>query len=160
MKQLNSLHIFIILTIGLLTLSCSTNDWKTIEDDKWGFQLDLPATLQDKKFEGKSLWVHEDARLRVIVDFGKAPSQAELSRKKNYRQKAMQINGYDAAIYTYNEQLNPDKQQFDKVATLIFQLRPKSYGEGKPPLFRVEYTSDSDLETAMQILQTVRFYNS
>jgi hypothetical protein len=144
-----------------LTLSCSINDWKTIDDGKWGFRLDVPATLQDKKFEGKHLWVHEDARMRVIVDFGETRSQTvELNRKKNYKQTFLRVNGYDAIIFTYNEQLNPEKQQFDKVATLIFQESPESYGEGKPPSFRVEYISDKDLETAIQILQTVRFYDS
>lgn len=57
-------------------------------------------------------------------------------------------------------QLNPKKPQFNKVAELIFQESPKSYDEGKPPVFRVEYISENDLEAALKILQTVRFYES
>jgi hypothetical protein len=142
------------------TSSSSPNDWKTIDDPKWGFRIDVPSTLQDKNFEGKDLWVHENAQMRVIVDFGKVSSQAELSRKKNSKQTVVQVNDYDAVIYTYNEQSNPQKQQFNKVATLIFQESPKSYGAGKPPVFRVEYVSENDLEEALKILQTVRFYES
>lgn len=161
MKHFDLLSFLTISLICLLTLNCSTSsDWRTIDDPKWGFKLDVPATLHDKKFEGKNLWIHEDDQLRVIVDFGNVPSQAELNRKKNYRQTAIRINGYDAVIYTYTEQLNPAKKQFERVATLIFQESPASYGEGKPPAFRVEYISEKDLETAMQILQTVRFYGS
>jgi hypothetical protein len=158
MRRIKLLWLLILTANCFLTLNCSS--WKTIDDPKWGFRIDVPSTLQDKDFEGKHLWVHEDAQMRVIVDFGKVPSQAELSRKNNFKQTVARINGYDAVIYTYNEQSNSPKQQFNKAAMLIFQESPKSYGEGKPPIFRVEYASENDLETALKILQTVRFYES
>ena len=141
-----------------LTLSRSSS--KTIDEPKWGFRIDVPLTLQDKGLDGRNLWVHENADMRVIVDFGQVSSQAELSRKKNFKQTAARVDGYDAVICTYNEQPNPQKQQFNKAPMLIFKESPKSYGEGKPPMFRVEYISENDLEEALKILQTVRFYES
>jgi hypothetical protein len=158
MRRIKLLWLLTITANCFLTLSCSS--WKTIDDPKWGFRIDVPSILQDKNFEGKDLWVHENAQMRVIVDFGKVPSQAELSLKRDFKQTVTQVNGYNAVIFTYHEQSNPKKQQFNKAAALVFQESPKSYGEGKPPVFRVEYVSESDMETALKILQTVRFYES
>jgi hypothetical protein len=137
----------------LLILGCSS--WKTIDDPKWGFRIDVPATLQDKQFEQKNLWIHENSELRVIIDFGETPSPIELSRIENYKQTEMSVNGYKAISGTYNSR----KQRLPNVAFLIFQEGPESYGSGKPPVFRVEYGSDDNSETAMKILKTVRFYD-
>ncbi len=158
MKRISLVWILAITANCLLSSSCSI--WKTIDDPKWGFKIDMPRTLRDKGFERDYLWVHENAQMRVIVDFGKQPSKSELGSKQNFRQIVEPVNGYNAVFYFYDEESNLKKTAFGNVVTLIFQEGPETYGSGTPPFFRVEYVSDNDLETAFKILRTVRFYQS
>jgi hypothetical protein len=157
MNRTRLLYVFVIAVFVSFSIACSA--WKTIEEPKWGFKLDVPPTLEDKKFEGKNLWVHEDSQLRVVVDFGTVQPFPELKSKKNYIETPVVVNGYDAIVCTFIEQENSPGLQFENVAVLIFQAGPESYGEGKPPVFRVEYGSEKDVGTALRILQTVRFYD-
>lgn len=156
MRRIKLLSLLALAGLCVLTLSCST--WKTIDEPKWGFRMDVPFSLQENKFAGKRLWVHENAQIRAIVDFGGYPSETELNSRKNFRRTATRVNGYNAVIYSYHEDANVEKPQFNKVATLVFNEYPESYGEVRPPFFRIEYVSENDSETAFEILRTVRFY--
>jgi hypothetical protein len=132
--------------------------WKTVDDPKWGFKISIPRSLQDKGFEKSSIWVHEDDNLRVIVDFGKSPTHKELSQKKNYSQRILQVNNLKSLVCTYEES-NSDKGS-KKVAALVFLEKREDLGADNEPSFRVEYIKDNELESALKILQTVHFYDS
>jgi hypothetical protein len=157
MERFRLQNISAIAVIASTLISCSFS--KTIEEPKWGFKFDVPATLEEKQFEDKNLWVHEDDQIRVVVDFGTLNAPTELKNKKDYTERFFRVNGYNAIICTYVESEDSERRLFENVATLIFQESPKSYGEGKPPVFRVEYGSEKDLGTALQILQSVRFFD-
>jgi len=94
--------------------------------------------------------------LRVIVNFGKNPDLTKLSQKKNYKQEAIRVQGLKALLCTYEE----DKTKFNKVAMLIFLEKREVLGAQNEPSHRIEFSSENDLKTAMQILRTVRFYDS
>ncbi len=143
------------------------DDWKVVEEGKWGIRFQVPLGLQERYTN--RLWIQENDSLRVVVDFGPDDfssfisdklRQKTLGFKKNYSQKVLRVNGLKTLICTYEQQPHSGTQSFRRVAALIHLEKREQLGAAREPSYRVEYKSDSDLKTALQILQTVRFYNS
>lgn len=134
-------------------------DWKLVEDGLWGLQLNVPPTLRDSGSIKHSLWIHEGTNLRVIVDFGAYPSQDSLKRRPNYSEVRLQVNGLAALVCSYDQSNQVAPGSLNKVVALFFLEKRKNLG-GREPWYRVEYASDNDRTTALQILQTVRISDS
>ena len=129
-----------------------------MEDGKWGLRLNVPASVIDAGITDRSLWVHENPNLRVIIDFSRPPSPESLKRKNNYSESHLQIQGLPALLCAYNEPAA--RGGLTNVLQLVFLETRKGLGSPYEPSYRVEYRSEADRLTAMEILQTVRFYQS
>jgi hypothetical protein len=132
--------------------------WKVVEEGLWGIRFNIPPTLEHKKTESTHLWIHEGANLRVIVDFG-STSPDSFRQKPNYSETRLQVNGLPALVCSYDRTNNAAAGSLNKVVALFFLDKRKELG-GQEPSYRVEYASDDDRTTALQILQTVHFYDS
>jgi hypothetical protein len=132
-------------------------DWKLLDEGLWGLRLNVPPTLREVRSTKNSLWIHEGANLRVIVDFS-ADSPESLKRKPNYSEVHLQVNGLPALVCSYDQSNNAAAGSLNKVVALFFLQKREQLG-GQEPSYRVEYASDNDRTTALQILQTVRFYD-
>ena len=129
-----------------------------MEDGKWGLRLNVPPSVIDAGVTNNSLWVHEGPNLRVIIDFSRPPSPELLQRKKNYLESRLNIHGLPALLCAYDEPAA--RGALTKVVQLVFLETRKGLGSPYEPSYRVEYRSEGDRPTAMEILQTVRFYQS
>jgi len=135
------------------------SDWKLIDDGLWGLRLNVPPTFQDKGFVKKSLWVHEGTSVRLIIDFGNTSSDS-LKQQQHYSEVRLPINGLPALVCTYEQSNNVTAGSLKKVIALFFLEKRERLGATREPSYRVEYASDDDRNIALQILQTVRFYDS
>lgn len=132
--------------------------WKLVEEGLWGIRFNIPPTLEPKKTDSNHLWIHEGPNLRVIVDFG-TTSPDSVKQKPHYSETRLQVNGLPAVVCSYDRANNAAAGSLNKVVALFFLDKRKQLG-GQEPSYRVEYASDDDRTTALQILQTVRFYDS
>jgi hypothetical protein len=132
--------------------------WKVVEEPLWGIRFSLPRSLRDKETT-KSLWIHEDTNLRVIVDFNNSVPSKSTKAKPNYSETKIQFNGLPALVCTYDNSAKAAPGSLNKVVALFYLGKREVLG-GQEPSYRVEYASDDLRTTAFQILQTVRFYDS
>jgi hypothetical protein len=130
-----------------------------VEEGPWGIRFNIPPALREARTTKSSLWVHEGTNLRFIVDFGANASQGSLKRKPNYSEVRLQVNGLPALVCSYDQSKNAAPGSLNKVVALFFLDKRKTLG-GSEPSYRVEYASDNERMMALQILQTVRFYDS
>ena len=159
----------------LLALGCSTAphspsfdtsysapaDWKLVEDGKWGLRYNVPSSLRDLGVGNNSLWVHEGTNLRVIVDF-RLPSSLpdSLKRKPNYAETRLRIHGLPALVCSYDKNTNSAPDALSRVVALYFLETRPGLGSPNEPSYRVEFAAEDQRKTALEILQTVRFYQS
>ncbi len=94
----------------------------------------------------------------MIVDFN-ADSPDSLKRKPTYSEIRLQVNGLPALVCSYDQSNTAAPGSLNKVVALFFLQKRAQLG-GQEPSYRVEYASDNDRTTALQVLQTVRFYDS
>ena len=157
----------------LLALGCSTAphspvfdtsysapaDWKSVEDGKWGLRFKIPPSLRDLGFVNKSLWVHEGTNLRVIVDYS-VPSSSpnSLRGKPNYSETRLRINGLPALLCSYDQNISKSPASLNRVVALFFLETREGLGSPIEPSYRIEFAAEDQRNTAVQILQTVRFY--
>jgi hypothetical protein len=135
------------------------NDWKLVEDGKWGIRFNVPPALSDKHFSSnKSLWIHEGENLRMIVDFSYPSSLDSLKTKANYSETRVSVQGLPALVCSYDKSANVVAGSLNKVVALFFLETRKGLGSPYEPSYRVEFAGDNDRSTALQILQTVRFF--
>lgn len=132
------------------------SDWKVVEDGMWGLRLNVPATLRDLGPKN-SVWIHEGTNLRVVIDFG-STSPDSLKKLPHYSEARFVVNGLRALVCSY-ESRNPGPGSLNKVVALFFLEYRKTLGSAEPS-YRVEYANDDDQAIALQILQTVRFFDS
>ncbi|HEV7747672.1 MAG TPA: hypothetical protein VGO56_21915 [Pyrinomonadaceae bacterium] len=132
--------------------------WKVVEEPLWGIRFNLPPFMRDKETT-KTLWIHEGANLRVIVDFKDSIPSKSTKAKPNYSETKIQFNGLPALVCTYDNSAKAIPGSLNKVVALFYLGKREVLG-GQEPSYRVEYASDDQRTTAFQILQTVRFYNS
>jgi hypothetical protein len=132
------------------------SDWKVVEDGMWGLRLKVPATLRDLGPKN-DVWIHEAPNLRLVIDFGNT-SLDSLRQRPHYSEARFVVNGLRALVCTY-EYKNPGPGSLNKVVALFFLEKRKSLG-GAEPSYRVEYAKDDDQAIALQILQTVHFFDS
>jgi hypothetical protein len=159
----------------LLAMGCSTAtyspsfdtsysapaDWKVVEDGKWGLRFKIPPSLRDVGFVNKSLWVHEGANLRVIVDYSLPSSLPDsLKRKPNYSETRLRINGLPALVCSYDQANSKEPVSLNRVVALFFLETRPGLGSLNEPSYRIEFAAEDQRNTALQILQTVRFYQS
>jgi hypothetical protein len=130
-----------------------------VDDGLWGLRLNVPSSLRDKGFVNKSLWIHEGTNLRVIIDFGDT-SPDSLKQRPHYSEARLLVNGLPALVCSYDLSNNVAAGSMNKVVALFFLEKRKQLGAPREPSYRVEYASDDDRTVALQILQTVRFYDS
>ena len=130
-----------------------------MEEGLWGIRFNIPPALQEARTTKNSLWVHEGTNLRVIVDFGANASQDSLKRRPNYSEVRLVVNGLPALVCSHDQSKNAAPGSLNKVVALFFLDKRKTLG-GSEPSYRVEYAADNDRAIALQILQTVRFYDS
>ena len=134
-------------------------DWQLLDEPPWGIRLNVPPTLREKEPGHKSLWINEGANLRVIVDFGNT-SPESLKQQPHYAEARLVINGLPALVCSYDQGANMATGSLNKVVALFFLEKRKELAAPREPSYRVEYTRDDDRAIALQILQTVRFYDS
>jgi hypothetical protein len=142
------------------------DDWKLIEEPKWGIRFRVPPDLKER--EQGNLWIHENDSLKVIVDFGAEGVGAYISEKvrlktigfeKNYAQKIMTHNGLKTLICSYEKSAGVIDETYSRVLELIY-LENRGYpGPSREPVYRVEYKIKHDHQIAMQILQSVTFFS-
>ncbi|MFY9621902.1 MAG: hypothetical protein WAM70_14195 [Pyrinomonadaceae bacterium] len=157
--------IWISVGACLLALGCSTAthspsfdtsysapaDWKLVEDGKWGLRFNIPPSLRDVGFVNNSLWVHEGTNLRVIVDFSLPP---------NYSETRLRINGLPALVCSDDQNTGEGPASLSRVVALFFLETRPGLGSPNEPSYRIEFADEGQRTTALQILQTVRFYQS
>ena len=166
---------WIAICAGLLALGCSRAshslsfdpsysapaDWTLVEDGKWGLRFKIPPSLREAGFVNKSHWVHEGRDLRVIVDFSLPSSLPDsLRRKPNYSETRLRINGLSALVCSYNQNTDNDPALLNRVVALYFLETRPGLGSPNEPSYRIEFATEDQRNTALQILQTVRFYRS
>jgi hypothetical protein len=134
-------------------------DWQLLDEPLWGIRLNVPPTLRENERGHKSLWINEGANLRVTVDFGNTSPEL-LKQQPHYAEARLVINGLPALVCSYDHTANMATGSLNKVVALFFLEKRKELGAPREPSYRVEYTSDDDRTIALQILQTVRFYDS
>ena len=134
------------------------SNWKLVEEGLWGLRFNIPPGLEQKESANRSLWIHEGTNLRVIVDFGNT-SPDSVKQKPHYSEVRLVVNGLPAVVCSYDRANNSAAGSLNKVVALFFLDKRKTLG-GREPSYRVEYAADDDRATALQILQTVRFYDS
>ena len=137
--------------------------WQKFDDPKWGIRFRFPSGLTER-WEG-NLWIRENDSLKVIVDYGPddlityVTDKVRLKTaglKKNYAQKIITHNGLKTLICSYEKDIGKDTI---KAMELIYLEKREHLGAPREPSYRVEYKSENDQQTAMQILQTVGFLN-
>jgi hypothetical protein len=122
------------------------DDWKVIEEPKWGIRFRVPPDLKERQ-QG-NLWIHENDSLKVIVDFGADGLGSYISEKvrlktiglkKNYAQKIMKHNGVKTLICSYEKSAGAIDDTYSRVIELIY-LKSRGYpGPLNEPAYRVEY---------------------
>jgi hypothetical protein len=137
--------------------------WKLVDDPKWGISLYVPDTLQEKSTMNNT-WIHENAGLRVIVNFGSKQVLRELLvSRKQCSSKTVQTSGLRALLYTCGGDQQPDRDSGSGIAALIFFEKRESLGPACDascePSYFVEFRSREDRKIALEILQTVRLGN-
>ena len=132
-------------------------DWKLLEEGPWGIRLNVPPTLRDTG-PGNN-WILEGTNLRVIVDFGDT-SPESLKQQPHYAEVRLLVNGLSALVCSYDHATDGGTGSLNKVVALFFLEKRKQLGAPREPSYRVEYAKDDDRTVALQILQTVRFYDS
>jgi hypothetical protein len=143
------------------TLYSAPKDWRLVEDWKWGVRFNVPPNLRDREFSlNRSLWIHEGNNLRMIVDFSFTSSPDSLKTKKNYSETRLTVNGLPALVCSYDQSANAVAGSLSKVVALFFLETRKGLGSPTEPSYRVEFAVEDDRTTALQILQTVRFFDS
>jgi hypothetical protein len=168
----------VVICAGLVAAGCSSvpanhstrlpfdtsysapNNWKLVEEPKWGLRFNVPPALRDTDPLNKSLWIHEGNSLRLIVDFSFPSSSDSLKAKKNYSEVHLNVNGLSALLCSYDQSANAVSGSLNKVVALFFLETRKGLGSPYEPSYRVEFASENDRSTALQILQTVRFFDS
>jgi hypothetical protein len=131
-------------------------DWKVVEDGMWGLRLNVPATFRDLGPKNH-VWIHEGPNLRVVIDFGSL-SPDSVRKLPHYTEAYFVVNGLRTLVCSY-ESKNAAAGSLNKVVALFFLENRRSLG-GAEPSYRVEYGKDQDQTIALQILQTVRFFDS
>jgi hypothetical protein len=134
-------------------------DWKLLEEGPWGIRLNVPPMLRDTGSRHKSLWIHEGTNLRVTIDFGDTAPDS-LKQQPHYTETRLEINGLPALVCSYDHTTDVGAGSLNKVVALFFIEKRKQLGAPREPSYRVEYTRDDDRTIALEILQTVRFYDS
>lgn len=136
-------------------------DWKLVEDGKWGLRFNIPPSLRDVGMVNDSLWVHEGTSLRFIVDFSLPSSLPDsLRRKPNYSETRLRINGLPALVCSYDQNTSQRPASLKRVVALFFLETRPGLGSPNEPSYRIEFAAEDQRTTALQILQTVRFYQS
>jgi hypothetical protein len=134
-------------------------DWKLVEEGKWGLRFKIPPSLREVGFVNKSLWIHEGTNLRVIVDFSLPSSLPDsLRRKPNYSETRLQFNGLPALVCSYDQNISKGPAPLNRVVALFFLETRPGLGSPNEPSYRIEFAAEDQRNTALQILQTVRFY--
>jgi hypothetical protein len=146
-------------TVHFDTSYSAPADWKLVEEWKWGLRFNVPPALRDMGVGGKSLWIHEDTNLKVIVDFSYPRSYESLKTRKNYSDTRLNVNGLPALVCSYDQSENAVAGSLNKVVALFFLETRKGLGSPYEPSYRVEFSAEGDRITALQILQTVRFFD-
>ena len=141
------------------TTYSAPKDWKLVDDGKWGLRLNVPPTVRDTGFVHRSLWIHEGTNLRVIIDFG-STSPDSLKQQPHYSEARVLVNGLPALVISCESSNNATAGSLNKVVALFFLEKRKQLGAPREPSYRVEYASDDERTVALQILQTVRLYDS
>ena len=136
-------------------------DWQIVEDGKWGLRFNIPPSLRDMGMVNKSLWVHEGTNLRVIVDYSLPSSLPDsLKGKPNYAETRLRINGLPALVCSYDQNISKGPASLNRVVALFFLATRPGLGSPNEPSYRVEFATEDQRNTGLQILQTVRFYQS
>lgn len=151
--------------LALAPMPAPPGNWQNIDDYKWGIRFRIPPGLTEK-YSG-NLWVHENDSLRIIVDFGPNSLVSYIADKvqlktagfkKNYAQKVVTLNGLKTLICSYENATGKPTEPL-KTVELIYLEKREHLGAPREPSYRVEYKSGNDQQMAMQILQSVGFFN-
>lgn len=139
-------------------------NWKTIEEPKWRIRIKVPSDAVEQ--DQGDLWVHKNDSIKVIVDFGKDGLDSFVSEivrvktgflKKNYSQRILMQNGLKTMICSYEKAPDLRSDQNSKVVELV-HLESRDLMIGAKPTFRVEFKSETEKQIALQILQSVTFF--
>ena len=94
-------------------------------------------------------------------EFFNYPSSPDsLKAKENYTETHLTLNGLPALVCSYDQSANAVAGSLNKVVALFFLETRRGLGAPYEPSYRVEFGSKNDRARALQILQTIRFFDS